>query len=142
MSAVVAPKSVYAVKASCVTLASPDNAMVGAMLSSTVTVAAAVAVLPLTSVTTKLTAFCPKLAQSYTLGWLVDVIEISSSCTFVEPLPKKMYEFVSFKKLEPALVKSKPCPLVGKVPAFPESMKKVIWLPDLTILTLFFPSGI
>jgi hypothetical protein len=58
--------------------------------------------------------------------WLADVIEISSNCTFLEPLPKKIYEFVSSKKLEPAAVKSKPWPLAGKVPEFPESIKKVI----------------
>jgi hypothetical protein len=63
LSAAVAPKSVYAVKASCVTLASPDNAMVGAVLSSTVTVAAAVDELFASSVTVNITVFAPKFLQ-------------------------------------------------------------------------------
>ncbi len=43
MSAVVAPKSVYTVKASWFTLAAPFNVILGAILSSTVTVAVPVA---------------------------------------------------------------------------------------------------
>ena len=87
-----APASLYAVKALCVIITAPFNAIVGSILSSTVTFAVAVEVLFDGSVTVKITLTCPTLSIA------------------VAPATQFTFPFIAPAAVLPALAAAKPVP--------------------------------